>query len=119
VKPQPELVARLLDQLGRDKLSALKASDPSYWPIILEGNWDRFQDVSPGRLLIMSAAQSGYVGLLSHCTAATVRDTWVAKTCPGPNSKPASETCSRDPALAGQVFLIDSEGHWLVDFTYP
>jgi hypothetical protein len=119
VRPQPELVARLLDQLGRDKLSALKASDPSYWPIILEGNWDRFQDVSPGRLLIMTAAQSGYVSLLGRCSRTTVRDTWVAKTCPGPSSKPASETCSRDPALAGQVFLIDRHGHWLVVFTYP
>jgi hypothetical protein len=119
VRPQPQLVARLLDQLGRDKLSALKASDPSYWPIILEGNWVRFQDVSPGRLLITSAAQSGYASLLGRCSPATVRDTWVAKTCPGPNSRPASETCSRDPALAGQVFLIDRLGHWLVDFTYP
>ena len=119
VRPEPQLVARLLNQLGRDKLSALKASDPSYWPIILEGNWARFQDVSPGRLLITSAAQSGYVSLLGRCSPATVRDTWVAKTCPGPNSKPASETCLRDPALAGQVFLIDRHGHWLVDFTYP
>lgn len=119
VRPQPQLVARLLDQLGRDKLSALKASDPSYWPIILEGNWARFHDVSPGRLLITSAAQSGYVSLLDRCSPATVRDTWVAKTCPGPSSKPASETCLRDPALAGQVFLIDRHGHWLVDFTYP
>jgi hypothetical protein len=119
VRPQPELVVRLLDQLGRGKLSALKASDPSYWPIILEGNWARFQDVSPGRLLITSASRSGYVSLLGRCSPATVRDTWVAKTCPGPSSKPASETCSRDPALAGQVFLIDREGHWLVDFTYP
>jgi len=119
VRPQAKLVARLLDQLGRDKLSALKASDPSYWPIILEGSWAKFQDVSPGRLLIMSAAQSGYVSLLARCSPATVHDTWVAKICPGPNSKPASETCSRDPALAGQIFLIDRHGHWLVDFTYP
>lgn len=119
VRPQPKLVARLLDQLGGDKLSALKASDPSYWPIILGGNWARFQDVSPRRLLITSAAQSGYESLLGRCSPVTVRDTWVAKTCPGPDSKPASETCSRDPALAGQVFLIDRHGHWLVVFTYP
>jgi hypothetical protein len=59
------------------------------------------------------------VSLLGRCSPATVRDTWVAKTCPGPSSKPASETCLRDPALAGQVFLIDRHGHWLVDFTYP
>jgi len=118
-RPTPNLVARLLDQLGRSKLSAFEASDPSYWPIIVGNDWARFKDVSPGRLLIMTAAHSGYVGLLSHCSAATVRHTWVAETCPGPSSKPASETCSRDPALAGQVFLIDRRGHWLVVFTYP
>ena len=118
-RPTPNLVARLLDQLGRSKLSAFEASDRSYWPIIVGNGCARFKDLAPGRILIMPAAQSGYVGLLSHCTTATVRHTWVAETCPGPDSVPAPETCDRDPALAGHVFLIDRQGHWLVVFTYP
>ncbi|MFZ0058495.1 MAG: hypothetical protein WAL35_00395 [Acidimicrobiales bacterium] len=121
----------MLEALGhsKSKLEVERVIDPSDW---IEANYllSAFRPPTPtsklaSRSRIWPDTEKRLIsGLepfdsLKLCSRRISDPTWIAQICPGPNDEPASQTCSRDPVLAGNVFMTDRLSHWLVTWTYP
>ncbi len=128
VRPTVRELVAAIERLGRSKSAARRITDPSDWNQIgqlVEG----FRSVPnpkllASRILIWPETERREIAGLEimryrGCPKAIWRATWVAEICPGPYSEPATETCHRDPALAGDVYFIDRLGHWLATWNYP
>jgi hypothetical protein len=131
IRPSVSNVVALLETLGhaKSKLAVERVTDPSDWT---ETSYllTAFKPAPPAnklatRILIWPDTKKRLISGLEPVVATTIcslriwRATSIAQICPGPYDEPAAQTCTRDPALAGNVFVIDRLGHWLVTWTYP